>query len=173
MIQIPSAIDPENMKRHFITLFSVAVAVGLTTSAPTLHAATARPNIVLILADDLGYSDISSFGSEIATPNIDRLAANGVALTQFYNQARCCPTRATLMTGRYPHQVGIGLMIDDYAAAARKAANSSAYQDHLSTNSPTMAELLRAAGYRTMMCGKWHGPPIGVLIVHSCRSTEP
>jgi arylsulfatase A-like enzyme len=144
------------MKRPSIKLFWAALALALTAYIPTLHAGAARPNIVLILADDLGYSDISAFGSEIATPNIDRLAANGVALTQFYNQARCCPTRATLMTGRYPHQVGIGLMIDDYAAAARKAANSPAYQDHLSTNSPTMAELLRAAGYRTMMCGKWH-----------------
>lgn len=122
----------------------------------TSAAADSRPNIVLILGDDLGYSDIGCFGSEISTPNIDRLAKSGVALTQFYNQARCCPTRAALLTGRYPHQVGIGDMIDDYAAAARNAANSSAYQDHLSTNSSTIAELLRAAGYHTMMCGKWH-----------------
>ena len=118
--------------------------------------ADSRPNIVLILADDLGYSDIGCFGSEISTPNIDKLAQRGVALTQFYNQARCCPTRAALLTGKYPHQVGIGDMIDPYAAANRAAANSPAYQDHLSTNSPTMAELLRAAGYHTMMCGKWH-----------------
>lgn len=122
----------------------------------SLHAASERPNIVLILADDLGYSDIGCFGSEISTPNIDRLAKSGVALTQFYNQARCCPTRAALLTGRYPHQVGIGDMIDEYAAEAREAANTPAYQDHLSTNSPTMAELLRADGYETMMAGKWH-----------------
>lgn len=122
-----------------------------------LQAATqTRPNIVLILADDLGYSDIGCFGSEIATPSIDRLAKTGVALTQFYNHARCCPTRAALLTGRYQHQVGIGEMIDDYAAAARKAANSPTYQDHLSTSSPTIAELLRVAGYRTLMTGKWH-----------------
>ena len=118
--------------------------------------ADSRPNIVVILADDLGYSDIGCFGSEISTPNIDKLAKSGVALTQFYNQARCCPTRAALLTGKYPHQVGIGDMIDPYAAANRAAANSPAYQDHLSTNSPTMAEQLRAAGYHTMMCGKWH-----------------
>src|SRR5215469_17461225 len=95
-------------------------------------AADSRPNIVLILADDLGYSDIGCFGSEISTPNIDHLAKSGVALTQFYNQARCCPSRAALLTGKYPHQVGIGDMIDEYAAANRAAANSPAYQDHLS-----------------------------------------
>ena len=136
--------------------------VLLIWTATTLWASSAaaapapRPNIVLILVDDLGYSDFGCFGSEIRTPNIDSLAKNGVMLTQFYNQSRCCPTRAALITGRYQHQVGIGEMIDDYAAAARAAANSPAYQDHLSTNSPTMAEILRAAGYQTLMAGKWH-----------------
>jgi arylsulfatase len=132
---------------------AITMSVGRVAIAQT---APARPNIVLILADDLGYSDVGCFGSEIHTPNIDGLAKQGVALTQFYNQARCCPTRATLMTGRWPHEVGIGDMIDAYAANTRKAANSPSYQDHLSTDSPTMAELLRSAGYRTMMCGKWH-----------------
>ncbi|MGC3958369.1 MAG: arylsulfatase [Verrucomicrobiota bacterium] len=133
--------------------------VGLVVLTGNLWAAenkSSRPNIVLILADDLGYSDIGCFGSEIATPNLDHLAQTGVRLTQFYNQARCCPTRAALLTGRYPHQVGIGDMIDDYAATARNVANSPAYLDHLTTDSPTMAELLRSAGYRTLMCGKWH-----------------
>ncbi len=139
------------VRKCVAALFAVlAAAVVVSRGAET------RPNILLILADDLGYSDIGCFGSEISTPNIDRLAKDGVALTEFYNQARCCPTRAALMTGRYPHQVGIGAMIDNYAAEARAAAKSIAYQDHLSTNSPTMAELLRGAGYRTMMCGKWH-----------------
>src|SRR3954464_10129171 len=73
----------------------------------------ARPNIILILADDMGYSDIGCFGSEIATPNIDRLSAQGVRMTQFYNGARCCPTRASLLTGLYPHQAGIGHMMED------------------------------------------------------------
>jgi arylsulfatase A-like enzyme len=140
-----------------LCLLRVAVALSLVVGTPLLQAAApARPNLVLILADDLGYSDIGCFGSEIATPNLDRLARNGVALTQCYNQARCCPTRSVLMTGRYPHQVGIGEMIDGYAAAARTAANSPSYQDHLSPNTPTVAELLRAAGYRTLMAGKWH-----------------
>ena len=149
------------MNRYSMTLIRRLIAGGLLTgfiamAARANAAQSPRPNIVLILADDLGYSDIGCFGSEIATPNLDRLAQSGVRLTQFYNQARCCPTRAALLTGRYPHQAGIGDMIDDYAAAARNAANSPAYQDHLSTNNPTMAELLRAAGYRTLMCGKWH-----------------
>jgi len=142
--------------RHLKFLTALLAAKILAGNTFCNAAENPRPNIVLILADDIGYSDIGCFGSEISTPNIDRLAKNGVALTQFYNQARCCPSRAALLTGRYPHQVGIGDMIDQYAAANRAAANSAAYQDHLSTNSPTMAELLRAAGYRTMMCGKWH-----------------
>ncbi|HEY2082446.1 MAG TPA: arylsulfatase [Verrucomicrobiae bacterium] len=144
------------MKTASANILRVVFAATFFTSALFCAAADSRPNIVLILADDLGYSDVGCFGSEISTPNIDRLAKSGVALTQFYNQARCCPTRAALLTGKYPHQVGIGDMIDPYAAANRAAANSPAYQDHLSTNSPTMAELLRAAGYHTMMCGKWH-----------------
>jgi len=142
------------MRKVFLSgLITTVVVISGSAGAQNLPP---RPNIVLILADDLGYSDIGCFGSEIVTPNLDHLAQTGVRLTQFYNQARCCPTRAALLTGRYPHQVGMGDMIDDYAAAARNAANTLAYQDHLSTNSPTMAELLRSAGYRTLMCGKWH-----------------
>src|SRR5210317_2108518 len=67
-----------------------------------------KPNILLILADDMGYSDIGCYGGEILTPNLDELAANGIRFTQFYNTARCCPTRASLMTGLYPHEAGVG-----------------------------------------------------------------
>ena len=140
----------------FFQAVGLVVATIFLSGTPSIYAAPERPNLVVILADDLGYSDIGCFGSEIATPNIDRLARKGVTLTQFYNQARCCPTRAALNTGLYPHQVGIGEMIDPYAAKARAKANSPAYQDHLSTNSPTIAEILRASGYRTLMAGKWH-----------------
>jgi arylsulfatase A-like enzyme len=134
------------------------IVVALLAFAGWAHAAgnPQRPNIVLILADDLGYSDLGCYGSEIATPNLDRLAASGVRFTQFYNQARCCPSRAALLTGRYPHQVGIGAMIDDYAKWQRDAAARPSYDDHLSPDSPTLPELLRAAGYRTLMSGKWH-----------------
>src|SRR4051794_5659318 len=93
-----------------ITVFAYGhIALAQVPSAPA-----ARPNSVLILADDLGFSDLSCYGSEIPTPNIDRLAERGVRFTDFYNQSRCCPTRAALLTGRYPHQVGVGAMIEAY-----------------------------------------------------------
>ncbi len=107
-----------------------------------------RPNIVLILADDLGYSDLGCYGSEIATPNLDRMAAGGLRFTQFYNSARCCPTRAALLTGRYNHSVCIGHMCDDLGQPG--------YRRRLSDDSVTLAEALRQSGYRTLMTGKWH-----------------
>lgn len=110
--------------------------------------APARPNIVLILADDLGFSDIGCYGSEIATPNIDRLAAQGVRFTQFYNSGRCCPTRASLLTGLYAHQAGVGAMIDDRGWPA--------YRGEINHQCVTLAEALGTAGYRTDMVGKWH-----------------
>jgi len=108
----------------------------------------ARPNIILIMADDMGYSDIGCFGSEIATPNIDRLATEGLAMRNFYNAGRCCPSRAALMTGLYQHQVGVGDMLqkDDLPG----------YDDHLSGHGMTIAEVLRENGYFTMISGKWH-----------------
>jgi arylsulfatase A-like enzyme len=141
-----------------LSLIAVALVwvMGVIASPANAQAPAARPNVVVILADDLGYSDLGCYGSEIATPNIDRLAGEGVRFTQFYNQARCCPSRAALLTGRYPHQVGIGAMIDGYAKWIRDAANRPSYGDHLSTESPTLPELLRSAGYRTLMAGKWH-----------------
>lgn len=107
-----------------------------------------RPNIVIIMADDMGYSDIGSFGGEIATPNLDRLAAGGLRLTQFYNTGRCCPTRASLMTGIYSHQAGVGHMVDDKGIPS--------YQGYLNERCVTIAEALRQGGYHTMMTGKWH-----------------
>ena len=107
-----------------------------------------RPNIVLIMADDMGYSDIGCYGGEIHTPNLDRLAANGLRFTQFYNTARCCPTRASLMTGLYQHQAGVGHMIDD--------KGHDAYRGDLNNRCVTIAEVLKQAGYSTYMSGKWH-----------------
>jgi len=107
-----------------------------------------RPNIVLIMADDMGFSDIGCYGSEIATPNLDRLAYHGLRFTQFYNTARCCPTRAALMTGLYQHQAGIGHMVGDYGLPS--------YRGFLNNRCMTIAEVLRTAGYRTYMAGKWH-----------------
>lgn len=104
----------------------------------------------------MGFSDISPFGGEIGTPHIQRLADEGMRGTQFYNVARCCPSRAALLTGLYPHQAGIGHMIDGYATKVRERMNSPAYSDHLSDRCVTLAEVLKAAGYRTLMAGKWH-----------------
>ena len=107
-----------------------------------------RPNIVIILVDDLGFSDIGCYGSEIRTPNIDALAANGLRFTQMYSAAKCCPSRAALLTGLNPHQAGIGHMTDNYGVPA--------YQGYLNDRCATLAEMLRPVGYRTLMCGKWH-----------------
>jgi len=111
-------------------------------------AVTRRPNLVLILADDMGYSDIGCFGSEIRTPNLDALAADGARMTQMYNCARCCPSRASLLTGLYPHQAGVGHMVGDHGLPG--------YRGFLNDRCATIAEVLRAAGYRTLMAGKWH-----------------
>ena len=107
-----------------------------------------RPNIVLIMADDMGYSDIGCYGGEIATPNLDQLADGGLRFTQFYNTGRCCPTRASLMTGLYPHEAGLGHMV--------YRDRGPGYHPYLNRQCVTIAEVLGAAGYRTMMTGKWH-----------------
>lgn len=107
-----------------------------------------RPNIVLILADDLGFSDLGCFGSEISTHNLDRMASEGLKLTQFYTTPRCCPSRAALLTGLYPQQAGIGNMMDDRGLPG--------YRGELNRNCLTIAEELRLANYHTAMVGKWH-----------------
>ncbi|QEH41789.1 arylsulfatase [Chitinophaga sp. XS-30] len=107
-----------------------------------------RPNIILILADDMGYSDIGSFGSEISTPNIDKLASSGVKLSQFYNSARCCPTRASLLTGVSPHMAGIGWMTSD--------RQQPGYRGELNNECVTIAQVLKTGGYATYASGKWH-----------------
>ncbi len=115
-----------------------------------------RPNIILIMADDMGYSDLSCYGSEIPTPNIDKLAKNGIRYTQFYNTARCCPTRASLLTGLFPHQTGIGHMTEEPANLNSDNWGTPGYQGYLNRNCVTIAEVLVTAGYHTYMTGKWH-----------------
>lgn len=109
------------------------------------------PNIILIMCDDVGYSDIGCFGSEIETPNLDALAKGGLRFTQFYNTARCCPTRASLLTGLYSHQAGIGHMVDDWSTKVGES-----YAGDLSKKAVTIAEAVKTAGYSTYMTGKWH-----------------
>jgi arylsulfatase A-like enzyme/GH43 family beta-xylosidase len=111
-----------------------------------------KPNIVLILADDMGFSDIGCYGSEIPTPHLDALANGGLRFTQFYNTARCSPTRAALLTGLHPHQAGMGRL----AKIANKTEQPAGYLGYLNDHCVTVAEVLRSAGYRTYMAGKWH-----------------
>ncbi|MGV3503684.1 MAG: arylsulfatase [Adhaeribacter sp.] len=115
-----------------------------------------RPNIVLILADDMGFSDIGCYGSEIPTPHIDRLAKNGLRFSQFYNTGRCCPSRASLLTGLAPHQAGIGHMSEDPEKPGVNDWGVPGYKGFLNRNSVTLAEVLKMAGYHTYMTGKWH-----------------
>jgi len=108
----------------------------------------ARPNIIVIMSDDMGFSDIGCYGGEIPTPTLDALAKDGLRFTQFYNMARCCPTRASLLTGLYPHQAGVGHMMNDQGY--------DGYRGELNRQSVTIAEVLKPAGYRTYMTGKYH-----------------
>jgi arylsulfatase len=107
-----------------------------------------RPDIIVIMVDDMGFSDIGCYGGEIDTPNLNALAAGGVRFTQFYNTARCCPSRASLLTGLYPHQAGVGHMVND--------RGYDGYRGDLNRSCATFGELLRPAGYGTYMAGKWH-----------------
>ncbi|HEU5116087.1 MAG TPA: sulfatase-like hydrolase/transferase, partial [Isosphaeraceae bacterium] len=127
-----------------VRLFAVLLISALAASP----AFAKNPNLIVIMADDMGFSDIGCYGGEIATPNLDRLAANGVRFTQFYNTSRCCPTRASLLTGLYPHQAGVGHMMDDRGYPG--------YTGNLNKSCRTMAEVLKTAGYRTYATGKWH-----------------
>ncbi len=135
------------MKRH--NLLQKYAALSLTGFSAITHAAAQQPNIVVIMADDMGYSDLGCYGGEISTPNIDRLAENGIRYTHFYNGARSCPTRASLLTGLYAHQAGMGWMTIAYEG-------EGSYQGDLSKNAVTLAEYLRSGGYNTYMAGKWH-----------------
>ncbi len=110
--------------------------------------ASERPNVVVILVDDMGFSDIGCYGSEIPTPNLDALAAGGVRFTQFYNTGRCCPTRATLLTGLYSHQAGVGHMTADLGEPG--------YRGALNDSCVTIGDVAGSAGYLTALTGKWH-----------------
>ena len=157
------------MKSHLTTKIGLFSLVGLglaacnntSKSSDDLKSsddyAGAKPNIIIILADDMGYSDIGCYGSEIPTPNIDKLAENGLRFNQFYNTARCCPTRASLMTGLHPHQTGIGHMTKPPEKPNEYDEwGTEGYVGYLNRNCVTMAEALKQGGYSTYMTGKWH-----------------
>jgi arylsulfatase len=131
--------------RSVLVVFCLVCAI-LTQQ---IASAASRPNIVLIMADDMGFSDIGCYGGEIRTPHLDRLAKNGLRFTQLYNTSRCCPTRASLMTGLYPHQAGMGWM-------TVRDLGREGYRGALNRTCVTVAEVLRDADYGTYMSGKWH-----------------
>ena len=137
------------IKKFSVNLMAAITAMILATLGASASAAPApRPNIIVIMSDDMGYSDIGCYGSEIETPNLDKLAANGLRYTRFYNTGRCCPTRASLLSGLYAHQAGVGQMTND--------GGQDGYRGDLSRRVVTLAELLKTSGYRTYMAGKWH-----------------
>jgi arylsulfatase A-like enzyme len=142
-------IKPMREPRIFILVLTV---LFISSSCKKDKQQNTQPNIILIMSDDMGYSDIGSFGGVINTPVLDGLAEHGLRFTQFYNTARCCPSRASLLTGLYPHQAGIGHMVNE--------GETDAYRGDLSTKAVTIAEVLKQAGYATYMSGKWHVTPL-------------
>lgn len=148
------------IKKPIYRLLLIFIAIGsFISSAGTHQAKDQRPNIILIMSDDMGYSDIGCYGSEINTPHLDALAQHGLRFTQFYNAARCCPTRASLLTGLYPHQAGLGWM-------TAVGYDLPGYQDELNKHCVTIAEVMKNAGYATYMDGKWH-------VAKNTREDEP
>jgi len=131
--------------RAILSLVAIQLALVAAAGSATVGK---QPNIILILADDLGYSDLGCYGGEMATPNLDRLAANGLRMTQVYNTARCCSTRASLLTGLYAHQAGVGAMMADNGLPG--------YRGFLTDRCVTVPTVLREAGYQTFLSGKWH-----------------
>jgi arylsulfatase A-like enzyme len=153
------------MKRPLSIALLVAASIVSQTLLPSVSlgaeqtgaSASSRPNILLIMVDDLGYSDLGCYGGEVRTPTLDSLAAGGVRLARFYNCAQCCPSRASLMSGLYPHQAGVGDMNEQGAANDFwRRVGSSAYLGFKKEGVVTLPESLREAGYQTLMAGKWH-----------------
>jgi arylsulfatase len=139
-------------KRRYTLIAGIIICFALlavSSNAISQNAKSKKPNVIVILSDDMGYSDIGCFGSEISTPHLDKLAKNGLRFTQFYNTARCSPSRASLLTGLYPHQAGMGhLSTENFPEPG--------YTDDLSKQAVTMGEVFRLGGYATYMVGKWH-----------------
>lgn len=132
-------------------LFALALLGGSTAFG------AAKPNVIIILADDMGFSDIGPYGGEIDTPALDNLAEGGMKFSRFYNSARCCPTRASLMTGLHPHQAGIGWMTNPPETFKYDHGESfPSYRGHLNRDCVTIAEVLKGSGYATFLAGKWH-----------------
>lgn len=146
---MPHLVNP--LRR--LALTGLAIALGAV--AAFAQASSPRPNIVLIMSDDMGWSDIQPYGGEIETPVLQQLADHGVRFVNFYNSARCSPTRAALLTGLFQHQTGMGILAEDPGIEAPADADLG-YRRYLNRNCVTIAEALQPAGYHTYMAGKWH-----------------
>jgi len=155
LLQVPYA-QPRSTPMASSMLVVVSLLIVGMLIFPVAACAAERPNIVLMMVDDMGFSDLGYQGGEIRTPNIDALARGGVRFSQFYNSARCCPTRATLMTGLHPHQTGIGYMTESPGGEGGDKSGPPAYQGYLNRHCVTIAEVLGKQGYATLMAGKWH-----------------
>lgn len=140
------------MARRFLVR-TVLTLCAAALSQVALAQTPKRPNILLIVADDLGYTDLGAFGSEIRTPNLDKIAADGLKLKSFYSSPFCSPTRAMLMSGADNHQVGFGAMIELIPPELRK---NPGYEGYLNERTVAFPQLMKAAGYKTYMTGKWH-----------------
>ena len=142
---------PFKSHRSGCILASVVLFISMS-SAGTVSAQVTetvrRPNVLLIVADDLGYSDLGCYGGEIDTPNLDALAENGMRLTRFYNTGRCCPSRVSILTGQYPHRVGVGHKVADLGLPG--------YRGRVSDHAQTIAQVLGTVAYRSFIAGKWH-----------------
>lgn len=138
-----------------LSLFRIAVAIAAFagTAGGASAAESVRPNFIVIVADDLGFSDLGSFGGEMKTPNLDRLAKEGLRFTQFYVAPSCSPTRSMLLTGLDNHVVGMGNM---HEKTAPNQLEHPGYEGVLRTDYKTVADVFRANGYHTYMAGKWH-----------------
>jgi len=149
-------LDPQPMTSPSLRPLAFSLSLLLCAGALTQDSRAAeRPHIILILVDDMGFSDLGYHGGEIETPHLDALARGGVRFSQFYNSGRCCPTRATLLTGLHPHQTGIGWMTQP-PGSDRGKGEPPAYQGYLNRRGITIGEVLRRQGYATLMAGKWH-----------------
>lgn len=143
--------SPRFRQSLLFALFGSALCNACHAQSPVSDSLPERPNIVLIIADDLGYSDLGWFGGEAHTPHLDRMAGEGLVFARGYNSARCSPTRAALLTGHYPQGVGMGDL-----GGERFDIGHPVYRGSLDPDIPTVAEILGAAGYATWMAGKWH-----------------
>lgn len=146
LIEVQINFNRQSMKKFFIISLLITTVTAVVSAQKKSD--PKKPNIILIMVDDMGFSDIGAYGGEVQTPNLDKLAAEGIRFHEFYNNSICAPTRASLLTGQYQHRAGVGYFDVNLGLPA--------YQGYLNKESLTLAEVLKQNGYSTIMSGKWH-----------------